>query len=336
MIREAIGRREFVGGAGCLLMLALAGCQGTSDTGQSAVGQEPEEPEEPELTPADFVDVAIKDALDDYSWEELSEISRFMSEVDADSGEYGFGVDEVAAFFNLCGEDGSLKDAGTKTVTVVTEDGPTEGKVRIIGFVHDDRADGAGKAGITFQFATSLGTCAMSRGRDGNEGGWEQCVAREHLRGDRLEWLPDDLLEAIVPVTKMTNNVGEGDPHNIGMVPATATEDSLWLPSYVEIVGERPRASFSDGFQYLAEVLNAEGSQYKLFRDQMIYPRETRQELVRNREGEAAYWWLRTASPDVSESEGMAYFNRTGPNGDPFHFATASTDLSGVMFGFCV
>ena len=116
----------------------------------------------------------------------------------------------------------------------------------------------------------------------------------------------------------------------------TLTEDSLWLPSYVEIVGERPRASFSDGFQYLAEVLNAEGSQYKLLRDQEIYPQETRQELVRNREGEAAYWWLRTASPDVSESEGMAYFNRTGPNGDPFHFATASTDFSGVMFGFCV
>ena len=116
----------------------------------------------------------------------------------------------------------------------------------------------------------------------------------------------------------------------------TLTEDSLWLPSYVEIVGERPRASFSDGFQYLAEVLNAEGSQYKLFRDQVIYPQEACQELVRNREGEAAYWWLRTASPDVSESEGMAYFNRTGPNGDPFHFATASTDFSGVMFGFCV
>ena len=75
---------------------------------------------------------------------------------------------------------------------------------------------------------------------------------------------------------------------------------------------------------------------YNNFRDQVIYPQEACQELVRNREGEAAYWWLRTASPDVSESEGMAYFNRTGPNGDPFHFATASTDFSGVMFGFCV
>ena len=104
----------------------------------------------------------------------------------------------------------------------------------------------------------------------------------------------------------------------------------------MELVGERARSSFSDGFQYLAEILNAEGSQYKLFRDQMIYPLETRQELVRSRAGKAAYWWLRSASPDVSESEGTAYFNRTGPNGDPFHFATASTDLSGVIFGFCV
>ena len=289
MIREAIGRREFVGGAGCLLMLALAGCQGASDAGQSAAKQEPEEPE---LTPADFVDVAIKDGLDGYSWEELSEISRFMGEVDADPGEYDFGVGEVAAFFNLCGEDGSLKGAGTKTVTVMTEDGPTEGEVRIIGFVHDDRADGAGKAGITFQFATSLGTSAMSRGRDGNEGGWEQCVARDHLRGDRLEWLPDDLLEAIVPVTKMTNNVGEGDPHNIGMVPATATEDSLWLLSAVEVLG-----GFEADNSY-TRTLRDEGSQYAYY-DELGLNKDYMgadmgcEELVLGEKD----WWLRSPMP---------------------------------------
>ena len=289
MMREAIGRREFVGGAGCLLMLALAGCQGTSDAGQSAAKQEPEEPE---LTPADCIDVAIKDGLDDYSWEELSEISRFMSEVDAGPGEYSFGVDEVAAFFNLCGEDGSLKDAGTKTVAVMTEGGPTDGEVRIIGFVHDDRADGAGKAGITFQFATSLGTSAMSRGRDGNEGGWEQCVAREHLRGDRLEWLPDDLLEAIVPVTKMTNNVGEGDPHNIGMVPATATEDSLWLLSVVEVLG-----GFEADNSY-TRTLRDEGSQYAYYDElglNKVYMGAVMgcEELVLGEKD----WWLRSPMP---------------------------------------
>ena len=163
-------------------------------------------------------------------------------------------------------------------------------------------------------------------------GGWEDSDLRAWLNDVLLADLPEELARNVVTAGKLSNNVGAAKSAD----DVTLTEDALWLPSYVEIVGERPRSSFSDGFQYLAEVLNAEGSQYKLFRDQMIYPRETRQELVRNREGEAAYWWLRTASPDVSESEGMAYFNRTGPNGDPFHFATASTDFSGVMFGFCV
>lgn len=292
MIRETIGRREFVGGAGCLLMLALAGCQGTSDAGQPAADQEPEEPEEPELAPADCIDVVIKDGLNDYSWEELSEISRLMSEVDAHPDQYDFSVDEVAAAFNLCGEDGSLKDAGTKTVAVMTEDGSTEGAVRIIGFVHDDRADGAGKAGITFQFATSLGISAMSRGRDGNEGGWEQCVAREHLRGDRLEWLPDDLLEAIVPVTKMTNNVGEGDPHNIGMVPATATEDSLWLLSAIEVLG-----GFKADNSY-TRTLRDEGSQYAYY-DELGINKDYMggdvgcEELVLGEKD----WWLRSPMP---------------------------------------
>ena len=163
-------------------------------------------------------------------------------------------------------------------------------------------------------------------------GGWEGSDLRAWLNDVLLADLPEELARNVVAAGKLSNNVGAA--RSAGDV--TLTEDALWLPSYVELVGERARSSFSDGFQYLAEILNAEGSQYKLFRDQMIYPLETRKELVRSRAGKAAYWWLRSASPDVSESEGTAYFNRTGPNGDPFHFATASTDLSGVIFGFCV
>ena len=289
MIQEAIGRREFVGGASCLLMLALAGCQGASNAGQPVVSPEPEEPE---LTPADLVDVVVKDGLDDYSWEELSEISRLMSEVDADPGQYDFGVDEVAATFNLCGEDGSLKDAGTKTVTLMTGDGPTEGEVRIIGFVHDDRADGTGKAGITLQFATSLSTTRMSQGRGSNEGGWKRSNVRDHLRGDYLDRLPDDLLEAITPVVKMTNNVGEGGPNNIGMVPATATEDSLWLLSAVEVLG-----AFEAENSY-TRTLKDEGSQYEYYDDLGInknYLGGVRgcEELVLGEKD----WWLRSPMP---------------------------------------
>lgn len=100
-----------------------------------------------------------------------------------------------------------------------------------------DRADGSGKARITFLFTTNLGRVSMGKSGRTNDGGWEQSYGREVLQNTYLDLLPDDLANVIVPVTKMTNNRGEGDPNNIGMVPATETEDSLWLLSAVEILG---------------------------------------------------------------------------------------------------
>lgn len=201
---------------------------------------------------------------------------------------------------------------------------------QLAGIAHDARADGS-PIGLSFLLTEVLPE-ERRMSEEAYMGGWEDSDLRAWLNEVLLGDLPEELARNIVAAGKLSNNAGAAKSAD----DVTPTEDFLWVPSYVELVGERARSSFSDGFQYLADVLNAEGSQYKLFRDQGIYPLESRQELVRARGGEADYWWLRTASPDVSESEGMAYFNRTGPNGDPFHFATASTDFSGVMFGFCV
>ena len=255
------------------------------------------------------------------SWDDLSAISAEI----AGAGSEDDAI-EVARGYGLCADDGTIDLAQTKAITVAGH----EMSAQLAGISHDVRADGS-PIGLSFLLTEALPE-ERRMSEEAYMGGWEDSDLRAWLNDVLLADLPEELARNVVTAGKLSNNVGAAKSAD----DVTLTEDALWLPSYVEIVGERPRSSFSDGFQYLAEVLNAEGSQYKLFRDQMIYPRETRQELVRNREGEAAYWWLRTASPDVSESEGMAYFNRTGPNGDPFHFATASTDFSGVMFGFCV
>ena len=255
------------------------------------------------------------------SWDDLSAISAEI----AGAGSEDAAI-EAARGYGLLTDEGVIDLTQSKAITVAGR----EMSVQLAGIAHDVRADGS-PIGLSFLLTEVLPE-ERRMSEEAYMGGWEDSDLRAWLNEVLLADLPEELARNIVAAGKLSNNAGAAKTAD----DVTLTEDSLWLPSYVEIVGERPRASFSDGFQYLAEVLNAEGSQYKLFRDQEIYPQETRQELVRSREGEPAYWWLRTASPDVSESEGMAYFNRTGPNGDPFHFATASTDFSGVMFGFCV
>ena len=255
------------------------------------------------------------------TWDDLSAVSAEI----AGAGSEDAAI-EAARGYGLLTDEGAIDLTQSKAITVAGR----EMSVQLAGIAHDVRADGS-PIGLSFLLTEVLPE-ERRMSEEAYMGGWEDSDLRSWLNEVLLADLPEELARNIVAAGKLSNNAGAAKTAD----DVTLTEDSLWLPSYVEIVGERPRASFSDGFQYLAEVLNAEGSQYKLFRDQGIYPQETRQELVRNREGEAAYWWLRTASPDVSESEGMAYFNRTGPNGDPFHFATASTDFSGVMFGFCV
>ena len=255
------------------------------------------------------------------SWDDLSAVSAEI----AGAGSEDAAI-EAARGYGLLTDEGAIDLTQSKAITVAGR----EMSVQLAGIAHDVRADGS-PIGLSFLLTEVLPE-ERRMSEEAYMGGWEDSDLRSWLNEVLLADLPEELARNIVAAGKLSNNAGAAKTAD----DVTLTEDALWLPSYVEIVGERPRSSFSDGFQYLAEVLNAEGSQYKLFRDQGIYPQEARQELVRNREGEAAYWWLRTASPDVSESEGMAYFNRTGPNGDPFHFATASTDFSGVMFGFCV
>ena len=254
-------------------------------------------------------------------WDDLSEVSAEI----AAAGSEGEAV-EVARGYGLCDEAGAIDLTQSKPLTVAGE----EMSAQLAGIAHDVRADGS-PIGLSFLLTEMLPE-QRSMSERGYMGGWEDSELRAWLNDVLLGDLPEELARNIVAAGKLSNNAGAAKSAD----DVTSTEDFLWVPSYVELVGERARSSFSDGFQYLADVLNAEGSQYKLFRDQGIYPLESRQELVRARGGEADYWWLRTASPDVSESEGMAFFNRTGPNGDPFHFATACTDPSGILLGFCI
>ena len=244
--------------------------------------------------------VAIQDSVDNYSWKDLKTIADEIATAQDDDSATG-----IAKKYHLVSEDGTLSDACYKTVKLSTG---AEVKAYIVGFNHDDRADGKGKAGITFMVC---GTPVLSDSinEDGsNTGGWKDSDVRKSLNKKVLASMPKDLKKNIVKVTKLTNNAGvTTDASSV-----TSTDDSLWLPSLVELFGndglERSLGSNrSDAFP----VYEAEGSQYKT--------------------------WYKTTGPawtrtcDASQSGQFLTYN-----GMNFSGSAKSSSNNDIYLGFCL
>lgn len=230
--------------------------------------------------------VPVRATVNDYSWEELSKISAQISACGSQEEAL-----EVAKSYNLTNPDGTLD--GTQVKQLELTDGTTTG-VQILGFYHDDKSDGSGKAGISFLFTDGVALRGMNSTAT-TAGGWEQSNARAWLNSDFLNSLPNDLRTAIVPVNKMTNNLGlTADPSSV-----TATSDSLWLLAHDEITG------LSDGSNPgYSGALDSEGNQFQLFSDFGISWNSTGTILVRalstNPGSQPIAWWQRSPAPDAN------------------------------------
>ena len=232
--------------------------------------------------------VTVKSAVEGYTWDELSQIS---AEIGA-AGDETAAV-EVAKRYNLCTPDGKLDGTQVKSVTLA--DG-TQTTVQIVGFAHDDKTSG-GKAGITFIFGDCVGEAPMNP-TDTNAGGWEASQMRANLNGDWRGQLPQDLNAVIVPVDKLSNNVGETD----AVSAVTTTSDALWLFSLAELAGAVPASRTGDGYGLFEEgyvdILDVAGSQYKLFGDMGASMGNSENAcLIKTRADTYAFWWLRTPEP---------------------------------------
>ena len=230
----------------------------------------------------------MKSAVEAYTWDELSQIS---AEIGA-AGDEAAAV-EVAKRYNLCTPEGKLDGTQVKSVTLA--DG-TQTTVQIVGFAHDDKTAG-GKAGITFIFGDCVGEAPMNS-TDTNAGGWEASQMRAYLNGDWRTQLPQDLDAVIVPVDKLSNNVGETD----AVSAVTTTSDALWLFSLSELAGAVPAGRTGEGYGLFEEgyvdVLDAAGSQYGLFCDMGVGMGNSENAcLVKTRTDTYAFWWLRTSEP---------------------------------------
>lgn len=224
--------------------------------------EQQEEEEEDETLPEGAPET--RDALGDYSWEELAQIAALVA--DAPSDDEGV---SIAADYNLCDADGRIDETQTKDLEL--SNGTTV-PVAVAGIRSDERSDGSGVAGLTLVTRASLGKQAYNP--EGGSISWEGAPLRSWLNQTVAAVLPEGLADLIVPVTKLSNDPTGGQ---------CETSDSLWLLSYSELCGTPPNGRA------------AEGAQYRTFFDQGVNGLATSALALAD-----DYWWLRGASSDGS------------------------------------
>lgn len=187
--------------------------------------------------------------------------------------------------------------------------------MEVIGFNHDvlsnpnayGKVTKTGRAGITFCTRNIANTLGMNSSNT-NVGGWKE----SNIRSSSLPELknvmvpPDfryDVASAIKPVNKLS---GFGGGSSSGV---ETTSDDLFLLSEVEVFGSTTYSVPGEGTQY---------AYYKAGNSK-----------VREMQGSAAPWWLRSPYPGNSD-----FFCRVYSNGNA-NFTNASNSC-GVAFAFCI
>lgn len=232
----------------------------------------------------------------------------------------------------------------------------------ILGFNHDDKSDGTGKAGITFGMKNALATAYPINSTNTNVGGWTSSVMRTTTMATLLGYLPTEVQEVITPVNKLTSAGNLSSTIN-------TTEDKLFLFSMEEIMGTH---MYSTTTQY---AFSGEGTQYEYYKNAPLptptsgtgtftalnggstgtfYTTDTAvasgytdmfgtaRTTTANRyynynnakaRGDSAtsasFWWLR--SPRYSNSSGFCYVNSDG-----YVIYNGASSSYGVAFGFCI
>lgn len=177
--------------------------------------------------------------------------------------------------------------------------------MEIVAFDEDDKADGSGKAKITWISKDLLNTThRMNPVKSGTTegtgaiGGWEKSEMRTYLKNTIKPLIPTEVRNAIVEVNKISYDYS---PHNADYT----TVDDVWIPSKREVsgTGENTGANYS-GNKYIDNESRMK-KQYNV-----TYP----------------VWWLRTSSGDT----GFNYILYSGGVGQ-----SIARNTYGIALGFC-
>ena len=268
-------------------------------------------------------------AFPDYSFDELNQISELL----VGAGEK---LEDYARYFNLVDDAGKLV---TDPLLFKISDG-TVVEARLAGLCHDTRADNGEKAGITLMCSTF----SLSSMNDENTtaGGWEASGLRSALATSGFNALPEDLRAVVKPVYKATNNVGETNETDC----VTYTSDYLWCFSATEICGEIDWfwKEFTDnmgngGYEHLDEILNSEGTQYRIFAEAGVTAVGSNNASIMqvNYHGTPCAWWMRSPYPlsYMPETTYVHCFYQVMETGYPNSLGQANTD-AGVVVGICI
>ncbi len=175
--------------------------------------------------------------------------------------------------------------------------------LQIYGFGHDDKVSG-GKAGITFGMEYTMNDLRQMNSASTNVGGWESSDLRTWCNGTLYQMLPSDLLASIKTVKKPTADGGSQEG-----VEVIDSEDDVFLFSEVEVSGNNDKSHAG------------EGSLYPIFTDAAS--------RIKKRYVSNYNWWLR--SPGVAEENIFC-----AVRDDAEIIWGNSTNVDGVVFGFCV
>ena len=191
--------------------------------------------------------------------------------------------------------------------------------VRIIGINHDDKADGSGKAGLTFQFVDLLNDkYSMNPSRD-TQGGWRDCALRASMQpgGALYAQVPDSLKDSIAIVSKSTSNSDKAT------AAISVTEDHLFLASTTEVFGAATQGKY-------------EGSRYAYWTPAVATIDIAKASFtIKYRQGTMCAWLLRTVCDTTSGlwkalgSQGT--FQASGVYGSEY-----AESLAGVCPAFCL
>ena len=181
---------------------------------------------------------------------------------------------------------------GDKRGIIRTSKGNVE--FRLIGINHDDRADGNGKAGLTFLATDSsvIPTHRMKKNYNIFYGGWRDSDLRNDLndkKGDIWEIMPDSFKQHVVPVIKQSST------NMYDNMQTNATAEKLTLLSYKELVDQSYWGNDTS--------FNQEGTQYEFFKGKVTRNYSSNDVLDRYNWKTADGWkWERSASSGFSGS----------------------------------